>query len=145
VTRPRHVADPEVDDETKEAICRECGEHVDLLWLHGSDIVRLEDEPEMKERPQVYQITILAPASTNEHDVAQLVDVLDAQAALVLSAMRDVVLDVELLIDDPLHPRDFEVRDCRCTGPGSWHCPGEESQHWAATSGICGHCGWSGE
>lgn len=32
---------------------------------------------------------------------------------------------------------------CQCEGPEGWHCPSEESTHWAKPSGECGHCGWS--
>ena len=34
--------------------------------------------------------------------------------------------------------------ECACDGPAGWHCPGEESQHWAERQVIdspCGHCG----
>jgi hypothetical protein len=34
--------------------------------------------------------------------------------------------------------------ECACTGPDGWHCPGEESQHWAESDradSLCGHCG----
>lgn len=33
---------------------------------------------------------------------------------------------------------------CGCSGPDGWHCPGEESQHWAKgeePDAECGHCG----
>jgi hypothetical protein len=40
--------------------------------------------------------------------------------------------------------RGAEV-SCGCSGPDDWHCPGEDSQHWADTDGItCGHCGTTG-
>lgn len=32
---------------------------------------------------------------------------------------------------------------CECSGPPGWHCPGEDSQHWATPTGECGHCGWA--
>ncbi len=34
---------------------------------------------------------------------------------------------------------------CECDGPNGWHCPGEESQHWAEAprraDSSCGYCG----
>jgi hypothetical protein len=36
---------------------------------------------------------------------------------------------------------------CECSGPGAWHCDGEDSQHWAkgeAPDAECGHCGAEG-
>jgi hypothetical protein len=36
---------------------------------------------------------------------------------------------------------------CGCYGPGSWHCAGEEAQHWAKGEELdaeCGHCGDEG-
>lgn len=33
---------------------------------------------------------------------------------------------------------------CACAGPPGWHCPGEDSEHWAKTDdpdAECGHCG----
>lgn len=47
-----HDIIPDVDEETSEAICEECGEHIDLvfdrdleIWLHGSELAaRAEEE-----------------------------------------------------------------------------------------------------
>lgn len=56
----------------------------------------------------------------------------------------------------PMQPVDDEIvcncghaillslDECQCAGPAGWHCPGEDSQHWAKgeePDSECGHCG----
>lgn len=39
------------------------------------------------------------------------------------------------------------IGECGCSGPGAWHCDGEDSQHWAKgedPEAECGHCGSEG-
>lgn len=38
-----HIINPDLDADTGEATCIECGEHIDLLWVHGSEAVRLSE------------------------------------------------------------------------------------------------------
>lgn len=91
-----------------------------------------------------YTITIRVDDSADWDTVARLVEAHAEQLVLsVEEECGEVVSDK--LIWDPQHPFD---PDCACDGPVGWHCPGEESQHWAerqTADSPCGHCGGSPE
>jgi len=38
-----HAVRPDVDVDTSEATCVDCGEHVDLRWVHASSVLAVED------------------------------------------------------------------------------------------------------
>lgn len=45
-----HEIVPLIEDDTFEATCEECGEHIDMIlvddqerWFHGSELVEMED------------------------------------------------------------------------------------------------------
>lgn len=93
-----------------------------------------------------FSIDVLVP-EPDEDTLSGLVGVTEAQAALFMSALNEVLerADYEPAIDyyigDPVHP---PVRDCECDGPPGWHCEGEDATHWPDTDGVtCGYCGWA--
>lgn len=49
-----HEIIPLIEDDTFEATCEACGEHIDLIivndeerWFHGSEIVEMEEDGEV--------------------------------------------------------------------------------------------------
>lgn len=80
------------------------------------------------------------------------IEILEAQGELWRQAIEEE-FDVEagpVFFYDPMHPDNL---DCGCVGPEGWHCPGEDSEHWAKSSTPpeggtvldieCGHCGFA--
>jgi len=94
--------------------------------------------------PVAFTITLLVSSDVDFQTVAAITE---AQADLFMAAVEEEtgVDVVDKLIWDPLHPDDDGYGDCRCSGVPGWHCPSEESEHWAkwqALDAECGHCGW---
>lgn len=87
-----------------------------------------------------FTITLLVSADVDLELVARLTEeAADRFMDAVEQATGAPVVDK--LIWDPQHQGEFE---CGCSGPVGWHCPGEESQHWAKGDTLdseCGHCG----
>jgi hypothetical protein len=74
--------------------------------------------------------------------------ILEAQGEILGRVFNDALdlhswANASVDLFDPSHPDDPDELVCGCVGPEGWHCPGEESEHWADSFGGCGHCGWT--
>jgi hypothetical protein len=87
-----------------------------------------------------FAIEVHVPDDTPQDLIETLIGVTEAQAELLAKAFEEEGAEViETGVFDPMHPAESE---CFCVGPEGWHCPGEDSEHWADTDGVtCGFCG----
>ena len=105
--------------------------------------------------PAIFALEVRLPGDLPIEVLDLIAGIAEAQAELFTSAAAEeltacgygeVADRLEPLVFDPQHPSDAE---CYCVGAPGWHCPGEDSQHWAKflddPKSECGHCGGSPE